>query len=213
MTTWDPIEGETPIDPSHLKDKSIKTREQLNIAEAMNILKPFVKYLGAKPSKKLAPFDLKWFQQLHEEMFCDVWDYAGQFRHEDTNLGVKWQNILTEMYQLENDIKYWEENETYNVLERSVRIHFQAVHIHPFLNGNGRWSRLLGNIYLKQNDHPLVKWPEETIGLEKSVARDAYLYAVKRADADALSELIDLHKKYLEKQNELPGSRRDDLKN
>lgn len=201
MTTWDPIEGETPIDPSLLKDKSIKTREQLNLAEAQNILKPFVKYLGAKPSKKLAPFDLNWFQQLHEEMFCKVWDYAGQFRHVDINIGVKWQNILTEMYQLENDINYWEKNETYDVLERSVRIHFQAVYIHPFLNGNGRWARLLGNIYLKRNDHPLVKWPEETIGFEKSVARDVYLSAVKKADAGDFSELIYLHKKYLDQQN------------
>ena len=73
MATWDPIEGETPIDPSYLKDKSIKTRERLNIAEAQNILKPIVKYIGGRPSKKLAPFDLNWFQKLHEEMFCDVW--------------------------------------------------------------------------------------------------------------------------------------------
>ena len=64
---------------------------------------------------------------------------------------------------------------TYETLELAVRIHFRAVHIHPFPNGNGRWSRLLGNIFLKQNDHPLVKWPEETIGVEKSIARDAYI--------------------------------------
>jgi Fic-DOC domain mobile mystery protein B len=201
MAPWDPIEGETPIDPSHLRNKLIKTREQLNIAEAINMLKPFVKYLAAKPSKKLAPFDLNWFQQLHEEMFCDVWNYAGQFRHEDINLGVKWQNILTEMYQLEADIKFWEEHETYDVLERSVRIHFRTVQIHPFLNGNGRWSRLLGSIYLKQNDHPLVKWPEETIGIEKSVARDEYLFAVKKGDTGDLSELIDVHQNFLDKQH------------
>jgi hypothetical protein len=55
MATWDPVEGETPIDSSHLKDKSIKTREQLNIAEAQNILKPIVKYLGGKPSIRNLP--------------------------------------------------------------------------------------------------------------------------------------------------------------
>lgn len=200
MATWDLIEGETPIDPSHLKDKSIKTREQLNIAEAQNILKPIVKYLGSKPSKKLAPFDLNWFQKLHEEMFCDVWKYAGDFRQEDLNIGCKWQNIQTELYQLEGDIVYWKENETYETLEIAVRIHFRAVHIHPFPNGNGRWSRLLGNIYLKQNDHPLVKWPEETIGVEKSIARDAYLSAVKKADTGDLSYLIGLHREYLDIQ-------------
>ena len=200
MTAWDPIEGETPIDPSHLKDKSIKIREQLNIAEAENILKPIVKYLGAKPSTKLAPYDLNWFKQLHEEMFCDVWEYAGNFRQEDLNIGIKWQDIQTELYKLEGDIAYWVENETYETLELAVRIHFRAVYIHPFPNGNGRWSRLLGNIFLKQNDHPLVKWPEETIGVEKSIARDAYLSAVKKADTGDMSELIGLHREYLDVQ-------------
>ena len=149
-----------------------------------------------KPSKKLAPFNLNWFQRLHEEMFGDVWEYAGNFRQEDVNIGIKWQNIISEMYQLELDLAFWEENETYDVLERSVRLHHKAVYIHPFDGGNGRWSRLLGNIYLKQNEHPLVKWPEETIGTEESVARDAYLSAVKRADTSDFSELIALHKKY-----------------
>lgn len=198
MAAWQFIEGETPIDLSHLKDKSIQTREQLNIAEAQNILKPIVKYLGSKPSKKMAPFDLKWFKQLHEEMFCDVWEYAGEFRQENLNLGSKWQNIQTELYSLERDICYWIENETYELVELSVRIHFEAVRIHPFPNGNGRWSRLLGNIFLKQNDHPLVKWPEETIGVEKSVARDSYLAAVKKGDTGDLADLIDLHRKYLD---------------
>ena len=196
MATWNPIEGETPIDPSHLKDRSIVNRQQLNIAEAQNILKPFVKYLGAKPSKKLAPFDLNWFQRLHEEMFGDVWKYAGNFRQEDLNIGIKWRNITTELYQLEQDLVFWEQNETYDVLERSVRLHHKAVYIHPFDGGNGRWSRLLGNIYLKQNGHALVKWPEETIGTEESIARDAYLAAVKEADTGNYSELIALHSKY-----------------
>ncbi len=198
MATWDPIEAETPIDPSHLKDTSIKTREQLNIAEARNILKPIVKYLGARPSRKIAPFDLNWFQQLHKEMFYDVWEYAGNFRQEDLNIGIKWQSILTEVYQLANDVKFWKENQTCDVLEQSVRLHYRAVHIHPFAGGNGRWSRLLGNIYLKQNNHPLVKWPEKTIGIEKSIARDAYLAAVKKADTGDLSELLELHREYLD---------------
>ena len=198
MVTWDPIEGETPIDPSHLKDRSIKTREQLNIAEAQNILKPVVRYLAGKPSIKIAPFDLNWFQKLHEEMFCDVWQYAGNFRQEDLNIGSKWQNIQTELYQLEGDIGYWIKNKTYELLELSVRIHFEAVRIHPFANGNGRWSRLLGNIFLRQNDHPLVKWPEETIGVAKSVARDQYLAAVKKGDTGNLTDLIGLHRDYLD---------------
>ena len=197
MSTWDPIEGETPIDPSHLRDKSITTREQLNVAEAKNILKPVLKYLGGKPSRELAPFDLKWFLTLHEEMFCDVWEYAGKFRQEDLNLGISWHQIQTELYQLEHDIVFWEENKTFETLELSVRIHFQAVRVHPFLNGNGRWSRLLGNVYLKKSGHPIVRWPEETIGNE-SVVRKEYLAAVKKADDGDMSSLVELHQRFLE---------------
>ena len=197
MSTWDPVEAETPIDPSHLRDKSITTRKQLNVAEAKNILKPVVKYLGARPSHELAAFDLNWFQQLHEEMFNDVWQYAGKFRQEDLNLGISWHQIQTELFQLEEDIVFWEENKTYPTLELAVRIHFQAVHVHPFLNGNGRWSRLLGNIYLKKNDHPVVRWPEDTIG-NASVVRNEYLAAVRKADAGDISSLVELHQRFLE---------------
>lgn len=195
MPFWEPIEGETPIDPSYLLDKAIETREQLNIVEAKNILKAVVKYLGAKPSKKLAPFNLSWFLQLHKEMFSDVWEYAGETRQENLNIGINWQNVLTELHQLEESIVYWEENDTFQILERSVRIHFQAVHIHPFLNGNGRWSRLLGNIYLKQNDHPLVLWPDEVIGTESPI-RNEYLDAVKKADTGRLDDLVELHRRH-----------------
>ncbi len=132
-------------------------------------------------------------------MFGDVWEYAGKFRQEDLNIGIKWQNIIREMYQLEQDLVFWEENGTYDIFARSVRIPHRAVYIHPFDGGNGRWSRLLGNIYLKQNDHQLVKWPEETFGTEESVARDAYLSAIKKADTGDLSELIALHLNYVEK--------------
>lgn len=201
MASWEPIKGETPIDLSYLRDKSINARAQLNVAEAKNILKAVVKYLGAKPSKKLAPFDLHWFQQLHNEMFCDVWEYAGKFRREDLNIGINWHQIQTELYQLECDINFWEYNNTFEDLELAVRIHFQAVRIHPFLNGNGRWSRLLGNIYLKQNDHPIVKWPEQTIG-NASPIRDDYLAAVKKAETGDLSDLIELHRQYLDKPSD-----------
>ena len=133
-------------------------------------------------------------------MFCDVWEYAGNFRQENLNFGIPWQKIQTELYQLEGDIKYWEKNQTFDTLETSVRIHYRAVFIHPFLNGNGRWSRLLGNIYLKQNDHPLVRWPEETVGTASTI-RGEYLSAVKKADAGELSPLIELHRRFSEVEN------------
>ena len=45
MVGFKPIPGETPIDPSGLRDKSIKTRRQLNEDESRNIADAVYKYL------------------------------------------------------------------------------------------------------------------------------------------------------------------------
>jgi Fic family protein len=43
------------------------------------------------------------------------------------------------------DIQAWE-IKTDLLLEQAMRIHHRTVNIHPFENGNGRWSRMLANI-------------------------------------------------------------------
>ena len=45
------------------------------------------------------------------------------------------------------------------------------------LNGNGHWSRLLANTWLKLHNQPLTDWPEESIGAT-SVIRGEYLSGV-----------------------------------
>ena len=67
------------------------------------------------------------------------------------------------------------------LLEQAVRLHHRAVRIHPFPNGNGRWARMLANIWLKRHGQPITAWPEETIGT-RSVVRDEYLAAIRAAD-------------------------------
>ena len=63
----------------------------------------------------------------------------------------------------------------------------------PFANGNGRWARLLTNIYTKQTTGLVTMWPEATIGAT-SVLRDRYLEALKAADAGDLAPLVGLHR-------------------
>jgi Fic family protein len=53
--------------------------------------------------------------------------------------------------------------------------------IHPFLNGNGRWSRMLANIYLKQNELKPTKWNEDLLAQE-NIHRGDYIKALKQAD-------------------------------
>jgi hypothetical protein len=51
------------------------------------------------------------------------------------------------LYFVFYDLSFWHENKTFNAIEISARLHHRAVVIHPFLNGNGRWSRMLDHHY------------------------------------------------------------------
>jgi len=192
---WEPIEGETPIDPSRLKVKSVKNRGELLPLEAENIRKAIVKYLAAKPSARLAPFTYPWFLKLHEEMFCDVWEWAGQVRTISLNIGVPQGMIYQDLGVLAMDID--REQIFGDTLEQSAIIHHRAVKIHPFENGNGRWARLLGNIWLKRHGCEVVEWPEARPGEFASDVGREYLAAIKEADKGDYRALIELHRRYL----------------
>ena len=194
MTPWTPIPGETPIDPSGLKDRSVTTRKELCRVEAENIRKAHVKYLVAPPSDKLAPFDLDWMCKLHREMFGDVWRWAGQFRQENLNLGVVWQQVGQQVYDLTQRLRQWEANDP--LVDQVVFLHHRAVQIHPFPNGNGRWARLLANIWQYAHQGGLTFWPEETIGDAKESVRTSYLRAIREADAGNYSLLKSMHEQY-----------------
>jgi len=190
------IPGQTPIDDlSGLKVRGIDSQAQLNTLEALNIRRATLRYLAMKPSRRLAPFDVAWAKRLHAEMFGDVWEWAGKFRTRDLNLGSPVHSIAPDVFNLLEDLREWQQSRM-PLLEQSVRLHHRAVQIHPFQNGNGRWSRMLANIWLRLNDSPLVEWPEAVIGIT-SPARSDYLDAVRAADRHNLGPLISLHARWM----------------
>ncbi|HWL11201.1 MAG TPA: mobile mystery protein B [Planctomicrobium sp.] len=194
---WAPLPGETPLDDvSGLILKNIRTRKQLFLAEAENIRKATVKYLAQTPTARMAPFDLSWCLKLHHEMFGEIWNWAGRPRQQNLNIGVPWLQVESSLRQTLDDLKYWESNWS-DVVEQATHLHHRVVQIHPFLNGNGRWARMLANIWLSRHESPLVLWPEETIG-SISVIRDEYLQAIRSADQGNFALLIAMHQKYLE---------------
>src|SRR5258708_9438159 len=154
MSPWTPIPGETPIDDiSGLKIRGITTRNELNYFEGANIRKAIKKYLDSRPSRRSARFDLSWSLRLHKQMFGDVWKWAGRPRTTDKSIGIHWEHVQTSLYDLLENLAYWDEHQTIDILEQAVLLHHKAVYIHPFENGNGRWSRLIANIWLKLHDH------------------------------------------------------------
>jgi len=191
-----PIDDATSLDDIsglRLSNDKVYSLKEIYIAEANNIAVATIKYLSAPPSKKVAPFSYEWLQQLHYEMFGNVWDWAGKFRHVELSIGIKAYLVPTALKELADDITYWNKNKTFDIYERATRIHHRAVQIHPFQNGNGRWSRMLANIYLRQNGSMPVKWQEDLLAKENP-KRDEYIKALKSADDGDYLNLIEMHK-------------------
>lgn len=108
MAGWTPIPGETPIDPSGLKVQGVRTRHQLIPLEAENIRKATMLFLAERPTAKSAPFSYDWLLFVHEKMFGDVWQWAGQIRQIELTLGTAPYLIGQELGGLVLNIQAWE---------------------------------------------------------------------------------------------------------
>lgn len=195
----DLIPGETPIDDiGGLKIPGIQTRVQLRVREAENIGLALVDYLQQRrPEKrKRVDFDLDGVRAVHRDMFCDVWEWAGQFRLKDIDsvpFASKFYHIQQRLHDLLEDLKVWPI--TGDAIEPAARLHHLAVQIHPFPNGNGRWSRLLTNIWLLEKQKNTVDWPDDMT--RESPIRNEYITALKAADNGDYNALIALHQRFL----------------
>jgi Fic family protein len=89
-----------------------------------------------------------------------------------------------------------------SILEQAVLIHHRAVQIHPFRNGNGRWSRMLSNIWLRIHGSPIVEWPADIGG--ESPIRSEYLACLRAADDRNLKPLLELHARHQPPRPETP---------
>ena len=193
------IADATPLDDiSGLKLDTSKpySMDEIYLFEAKNITQATLKYLSLVPDKKLAPFSYEWLLLLHKEMFCDVWEWAGKLRQVELSIGVKAYLVSTEIKKLVDDLEFWEQNKSFDVIEIASRLHHRAVQIHPFINGNGRWSRMLANIYLKQNGLQPTKWNENLLSKE-NLHRDDYIKALKSADDGDYRDLIKMQSNIL----------------
>jgi Fic-DOC domain mobile mystery protein B len=171
-TDLSPEEREALI-PAH-----ITLREELNEAEQQNILEAA---LWAFQRKR--PLTSETFAKgLHKRMYGRVWNWAGTYRKTGKNIGVDANLIAQRMYETMEQFEYWiNHREIHPPDELAVRFHHALVAIHPFPNGNGRWSRLMGDLLAVQLGRPRFTWGANDLGA-KDEMRDSYIAALKSAD-------------------------------
>ncbi len=185
-------EGQTPIDVEEKDDlliKTISTRGELDEFEQANILEAIVWSITVRRSIDEV-LSISFIKEVHKRMFSEVWAWAGSFRLSNKNLEVDKCLIEQELHKLILDCKFWIEHQVYARDEIAIRYKYKLVSIHPFPNGNGRHSRICGDILVSQVlDRQVFTWGGQDIGM-KGASRDKYLNALKHADNGDMSMLI-----------------------
>ena len=124
-------------------------------------------------------------------MYGNVWAWAGEFRKTDKNMGIGKYQIPIELKVLCDDALYWVEHETYPPEEIAIRFKHRIVSIHCFPNGNGRHSRLMGDIIIENIfGKESFSWGADNLSKEGDT-RTTYLQAVKAADNADFAPLLD----------------------
>jgi len=167
----------TPEERQSLIPSHITVRRELNELEQQNILAADVWAL----QRRHDPVSESFAKKLHHRMFRRVWKWAGQYRTSDKNIGVPRAEIHNALYQALDNARFWVENKTFPPDEIAVRFHHALVAVHPFPNGNGRWSRLMADVLVERLGQKRFSWGGGNLRAEGEM-RDAYIAALEAAD-------------------------------
>lgn len=174
--------GATPLDPEEaegLIPKHIVTQGQLNEWELHNILD------GERWAFGRAHRDLlssEFVRRLHKRMFGETWRWAGTYRNTGKNIGVDSAQIAPMLNDLCADAVAQLAHHSYPLDELAARFHHRLVWIHPFPNGNGRFSRTMADLLLVANGATRFTWGAGDL-ISESETRQRYLDALRAADA------------------------------
>jgi len=154
--------------------KSLKEHfEAINHKDGIQYLYDFI--------KKKKELDEGTILALHKKILKNIDDTeAGHYRTSNVMItgaihippsAVKINKLINEFFEW-----YYENKKKLSVAELAAWVHYRIVHIHPFIDGNGRTARLLMNLILIQNGYP----PAVILNVD----RQKYYRALKEADKE-----------------------------
>ncbi len=183
-------DGATPLTPDELSELEatwIRTRGDLNLAEAQAIAAVQRSYARRVPALEVLLDDL-WLRQLHKRMFAGVWGWAGSYRSTERNIGVDPRHVAISVRNLVADATVWFRTDDDPVVA-TARFHHRLVWIHPFPNGNGRHARLAADLCLRSLDLPALTWGRN-LRLTDAQVRRRYIDALRAADTGDIQPLL-----------------------
>ena len=121
-------------------------------------------------------------------MFGQVWNWAGQYRQRETNIGIEPAQIAVAVRSLIEDVTWWIGGETFTIDETAVRFHHRLVAIHPFRNGNGRHGRIATDYLARALGTEPFSWGRH-LDVSTTDLRKAYQSALQAADTGEINPL------------------------
>ena len=116
----------------------------------------------------------KGLQQIHEYLFGGLYDFAGKIREVNISKGnFRFANCLYLKEALAAIEKMPEET-----FEEIIAKYVEMNIAHPFMEGNGRATRIWLDMVLKKNLRRVVDW--------RNIDRDKYLQAMERSPINDL---------------------------
>lgn len=183
-------EGDTPLSAEErlgLIPSYITLRRELNEAEQITITEG--EQWAMRQSRDVLEEDF--LRELHRRMFGQVWKWAGEYSKESNRrIGSDSHLIPLDLHQLLDDARYWTENETYSPDEIVLRFHHRLTQIHPFPNGNGRFSRLAADLLATRMTIPRFTWGRTSL-VEVGKTRRLYIAALRAADRHDIEPLLE----------------------
>lgn len=116
----------------------------------------------------------KGLQQIHEYLFGGLYDFAGQIRELNISKGnFRFANCLY-LREVLAVVEKMPESTFEEILAKYVEMNIA----HPFMEGNGRATRIWLDMMLKKNLRRVVNW--------QNIDKDAYLQAMERSPVNSL---------------------------
>jgi Fic-DOC domain mobile mystery protein B len=187
--------GSTPIEDISGLIPDITTRSELNEAESLNILDAMDWVQSGRVGD---PVTVGFYINLHRRMYDEVWTWAGKLRSETGDV-VKPPFSPPELVGRDVGRMAMEFNSRWQALDDRTRLipfvaryHHALVRVHPFNDGNGRWSRLAADAVVQRlADQPPMQWANDAATLVvDSEERSRYITALKAADKEDIQPLI-----------------------
>lgn len=129
-------------------------------------------------------------RELHRRMYAPVWTWGGRQRSRETNIGIAPGQISVAFRDALQDLRYrWEKAHDLTARELGISAHAALVHVHPFVDGNGRTTRLLADlVFVSAQDEDVM------LAYDWEFDRDSYIRRLREydqtRDASALIDFV-----------------------